>query len=191
MNISKRLVSTFAGLAALAGVSLTQNAEARPMPKGTFTLSAERLTGLSVAIPNGGSAQFGVNLVFANVQNPAQFPRIAADYFVIDGLSLGGSAGISYLGNPSDFGFWGIMPRVGYAFGLSSAIDFWPRLTLGVGGTMGGGPQTYGILDLEAAFIWKVTPNFGVEFGPNFDVLFGGTPGWVAIAGNGGLIYRF
>jgi hypothetical protein len=198
MKFSPRIISGLAGLVALATVSFTKPAEARPMEKGTFLLSAERLTGLTVAIPSGGSAAFGANLLFAAASNPNQFPRAAADYFVIDGLSIGGSVGLSYLGNcvanpqggDTGCGAWGILPRIGYAFGITSALDVWPRLTLGVGGGLGANSQVQGTMGLEGAFIWKATPNFGLEFGPNFDVLFG-SGSTVIIGVNAGLAYRF
>jgi hypothetical protein len=191
MKISSRIVSALAGLAALATVAFTKPAEARPMEKGTFILSAERITGFTVAIPSGGPAVFGINLLMAPVANAAQFPRVGGDYFVIDGLSIGGSVGLGYLGGDGvAAGAWGILPRIGYAFGINSALDVWPRLTLGVGGSMGTGSQVYGTIGLEGAFIWKATQNFGVEFGPTFDVLFG-NGSIVSLGANAGFAYRF
>jgi hypothetical protein len=191
MKFTSRIVSALAGLTALGTVAFATPAEARPMEQGTFTLGAERLTGFTVAIPSGGSAVFGVNLLMAPVSNAAQFPRITADYFVIDGLSIGGAVGLGYLGgNGGDTGAWGILPRIGYAFGVTSALDVWPRLTLGVGGSMGNNSQVYGTIGLEGAFVWKATQNFGVEFGPTFDVLFG-NGSIVSLGANAGFVYRF
>jgi hypothetical protein len=192
MNIFSRIVPVVATLAASMTLAWSKPAEARPIEKGTFTLSAERITGLTVAFPNGGNTHFGINLLFAGYSNPGQFPRVAADYFIIDGLSLGGSVGVSYMGQTGgggDAGQWGILPRIGYAFQITSGLDFWPRLTLGVGGIFQ--EAVYGFLGLEGAFIWKATPNFGVEFGPTFDVMFGGQPGWTALGANAGFVYRF
>jgi hypothetical protein len=69
------------------------------------------------------------------------FPRIAGDYFVIDGLSVGGSLGVyTHSGNletegdgvsvEADTGsITGFLfePRVGYAFMFSDMIGIWPR----------------------------------------------------------------
>lgn len=191
MKLSTRLVSAVAGLVAIATVAFTKPADARPMPKGTFTLSAERLTGLTIEFPQNSSAVFGLNLLMAPVANSLQFPRIGGDYFIIDGLSLGGSVGLGYRSSPQEMGVWAILPRVGYAFAINQAIDFWPRLSLGVGGNMGAfGNSAFGILGLEGAFVWKATENFGVEFGPTFDVAFG-NGSTVVLGANAGFVYRF
>ena len=67
---------------------------------------------------------------------PAIYPRTSFDYFVIDGLSLGGSVGFSTAsvkvksGGSSmegDHTAVTFAPRVGYAFGLSDTIWFWLR----------------------------------------------------------------
>jgi hypothetical protein len=191
MKLSTRLVSAIAGLAAIAALSFTKPADAAPMPKGTFTVSAERLTSLTLEFPQNSSAIFGMNLLFAQTSNTLQFPRIAADYFIIDGLSIGGSVGVSYRNTPGgDTGWWGILPRVGYAFAISSALDFWPRITLGVTGSIGAGSSTFGTVGLEGAFLWKATPNLSVEFGPTLDVLFGNFS-TVALGPTAGATYRF
>jgi len=80
-------------------------------------------------------------LARGNVDNPFVAPRIGFDYFVIDGLSIGGALayyssehdGDETLGNNSadidketDSG-WAIAPRVGYCFMFNDMVGIWPR----------------------------------------------------------------
>lgn len=80
-------------------------------------------------------------LARGNVNNPFVAPRIGFDYFVIDGLSIGGALayysseydGDETFGNNTDDidketnSGWAIAPRVGYCFMFTEMIGLWPR----------------------------------------------------------------
>ncbi|MET0386479.1 MAG: hypothetical protein ABW321_10995, partial [Polyangiales bacterium] len=52
----------------------------------------------------------------------------SADYFIIDGLSIGGFVSFDYSKSGSSDGTrFGIGPRVGYNFGLSDTFSVWPK----------------------------------------------------------------
>lgn len=69
------------------------------------------------------------------------FPRIGGDYFVIDGLSLGGSLGVFTMsgefenevmgetvdGDTGSVNGFLLAPRVGYAFMFNDTFGIWPR----------------------------------------------------------------
>ena len=191
-----KLVQGLLAAVAFGAVSLGAAGEAAaitPVPQGTFKVAAERMAGVSLTFGGGGDPLFGTGLLWGNPA-PLQFPRVGLDYFVIDGLSIGGSAGIQVLaGNGGSVFVGGILPRVGYAFALSPSIDFWPRGGIGFigqdgGGGFGGG-GTYGVLFLEAPFIWNITPDVGLAFGPALDVNL--DAGQTTLGGNAGIVVTF
>lgn len=190
-----KLVQGLLAAAAFGAVSLGAAGEAAavtPVPQGTFKVAAERMAGLSISFGGGGDPVFATGLLWGNPGH-LQFPRVGLDYFVIDGLSIGGTAGIQYTGNGGGQFVGGILPRVGYAFALSPAIDFWPRGGIGFigvdnGGAFGGG-GTYGVLFLEGPFIWNITPDVGLEFGPALDIQL--DSGIATLGGNAGIVVTF
>jgi hypothetical protein len=140
--------------------------------KGHVAISAERLLGvyvLNAEAEQTGTTTFGggtenltldteadtttvVLLGSGPVVGPATIPRLAVDFFVIDGLSIGGSllywnnsaededTGTTTAGpgggpNPlnrdrteTDTSLFGFAPRVGYAYMFSPTFGIWPRL---------------------------------------------------------------
>jgi hypothetical protein len=109
---------------------------------GAMMLSAERLFGLDVShsAQGGGNNEidrdqthFGLALA-PLTPNPNVYllPRLAFDFAIIDGLTVGGSLGFGVgkgtVGNsePSYTNFL-IAPRVGYVLGLSKPISLWLR----------------------------------------------------------------
>jgi hypothetical protein len=119
---------------------------------GTFAVSAERLFGLvhtSTKLENEDSdtstSMSGTTLSLlvagdGTVGPVYSTPRIGADYFVIDGLSIGAALGFftdsssfendtgasQELDGPTLSGFL-LAPRVGYAFMFQPAVGLWPR----------------------------------------------------------------
>lgn len=181
-----------ASAAAFAGISFsaTEAHAIEPIPEGTLAISAERLASSKFSFYNGGpdwnNQFFGAPtgaFVFGS-------PRLGADYFIIDGLSIGGTlaAGFTVPANGDGGGYFSLVPRVGYAFHLGGVIDFWPRL--GVGFIVGDVADT-GVIGLEAMFLANLTDYFAIEFGPSLDVPF--SSGWPdAIMGaNAGIVVTF
>lgn len=171
MRNFSRIAPVLAALVGALTFAAPREAHAlRTTPKGKMAIAAERLSGLSLSFPQAGNVYFSTHLITAHRPAYFQDPRIGFDYFVIDGLSLGGTAGLGYRGDQSAASF-SILPRVGYRFGISSSIDFWPRLGIGIyGDIFDGGSFTTGVIALDAPFVWQMIPALGLEFGPALDV---------------------
>ncbi|MGC4092527.1 MAG: hypothetical protein QM756_32545 [Polyangiaceae bacterium] len=104
---------------------------------GELAISAERLVGVSrtasttkvMGIKEKSSTN-RVNLLLNHNGDSRGYssPRLAFDYFAIDGLSLGASVGFS--ANSGDFKSREVLvaPRVGYALMFSETVGIWPRL---------------------------------------------------------------
>lgn len=185
----------FAAAAVVGAVSVTQEADAiEPVAQGTFAVSAERLAASNFHFYPGGFNWVN-QFLGAPGATPFDTPRVGFDYFVIDGLSIGGHLGLGFYvwdnngGNGSD-AWIALMPRVGYAFSLSDKIDFWPRLGFGV---IAGdaAPNDTGVLTLDAMFLYDLTKNVALEFGPAIDLPF--AAGWqdAIVGGNAGIVARF
>lgn len=156
----------FGTLAVAGALLLTSSAQAqdRFSAKGQMAFSADRLFGFygysastSYDVPNVGEYEFkqggsefsllwgpsSVPGIFA--VNPYATPRLSFDYFVIDGLSVGGSIAYAKAGGeykqekgppntvlaPSsdtpEVRMFAFSPRVGYAYMFSDIIGIWPR----------------------------------------------------------------
>ena len=129
--------------------------------------------GGSSASNNGGS-QVGFSLA------------PAADYFVIDNLSLGleilfgyvsaspGSAtngGVTVSAPSSNLTEYGFAPRVGYNIPIGSSLSIWPKVFFEHAGySLGGAGKGYGNIQLLGAyvpFLYHPVPHFYVGLGPN------------------------
>ena len=129
--------------------------------------------GGSTASNNGGS-QVGFSLA------------PAADYFVIDNLSLGleilfgydsfspGSAttgGVTVSPPSTNVTEYGFAPRVGYNIPIGSSLSIWPKVFFEHAGySLGGGGKGYGNIQLLGAyvpFLYHPAPHFYVGIGPN------------------------
>ena len=114
----------------------------------------------------------------------------AADYFVIDNLSLGlellfgyqsyspGSvtlttpAGSTTTSPPStNLTEYGIAPRVGYNIPIGGSVSIWPKVFFEHAGySVGGAGKGYGNIQLLGAYVpvlYHPTPHFYVGLGPN------------------------
>ncbi len=175
------IVSTFT-----LGTASTAQAVS-PLKQGTMKASVERLAGVGLELSNGSA-----NLIVSalpNAQNVSlQFPRAGFDYFIIDGLSLGGNAGLSI--NTYGRGGLGYLlaPRIGYAFQFTDTIDIWPRAGLGVFGVTNGNAQA--LLSGECMFLWNFMEPLALQFGPALDIALG-NPGIVSLGGNAGVAFEF
>lgn len=104
---------------------------------GQFTIAIERITGVAsdheTTKPKGGSSHTQQTTHLALLGNdggsPSVTPRAAFDYFIIDGLSLGGS--ISYMSHAPSGGasqkLFMFSPRVGYAYAFDNTFSLWGR----------------------------------------------------------------
>jgi hypothetical protein len=163
-------LAVFAALIFVARGASAQAVGAAFGQKGQVAISAERLLGVYVQnaeIEQTGTATVGggAETVTFNTESDsttfvllgsgasvsaASVPRLALDFFVIDGLSIGGSllywtdstesedTGTTTAGpggpNPldrerteTDVNLFGIAPRVGYAYMFSPTFGIWPR----------------------------------------------------------------
>jgi hypothetical protein len=143
---------------------------AQPVAQGTFAVAAERLVSSNFHFWQGGT-DWNNQLLGSPGEVPFDTPRLGADYFVIDGLSLGGhvSTGL-WIPNGGTTGGWlALLPRVGYAFQLSDKIDFWPRVGAGfIVGNMARGETA--VVTAEAMFLYSLVPHVSLEFGPAVDL---------------------
>lgn len=101
--------------------------------QGQFTIAVERVTGIFFDRPKTGDADAAKVTHLALLGNggltPSDMPRAGFDYFVIDGLSVGGS--ISYMSDAVKDGptqkLFLFNPRVGYAYAFDDTFSIWPR----------------------------------------------------------------
>jgi len=102
----------------------------------------------------------------------------AADFFVIDNLSVGGQVLLGF-GNYSPPGpgqgatttLWGIAPQVGYNLSLTDSISFWPKLFLAFAGSStsnNGGSANSGTIGIFAPFLFHIATHFYAGIGPDF-----------------------
>jgi hypothetical protein len=151
--------------------------------QGTVTLSAERVFGLNWTRsrietnggPNDGRVDkrdvttFGIG--WYRSETAFNNPRAAADVFVIDRLSLGGSLGFYVWGDDGDRQGIIFAPRVGYAVPLSDTIAIWPRggLTF-ISEEEGNTDYTQFALSGECMFAFFLQDTWAVLAGPTLDL---------------------
>ncbi|HEY2408926.1 MAG TPA: hypothetical protein VGI10_23135 [Polyangiaceae bacterium] len=167
---------------------------------GQLVVSAERLFGFvsnSVKMDDPGQPEQTSHATsFELLGNLATttygFARIGIDYFVIDGLTLGGSlayvhastsaesGGVSADG-PTTSGFL-VMPRVGYAAMFNDTVGIWPRggftylsATATSPNNLGSADVTRSAITLEAPLIISPVPHTGFLIGPTLDLGVGGS----------------
>lgn len=211
----RKLVGAMLGAALTLGstVALAQQRADRFGTKMTAAFSADRLFGIYFGSvtenfpppPNGPGdvkskwTSFGLGwqggLRGGVDSSPYAIPRFAFDFFVIDGLSIGGSLGYASLDyrpaynypNPTEAheSAWIIYPRVGYVWMFSDAAGFWLRGGISFAGTDNDidapnattGYRDNGLIALsfDPMFVLSPTPHFGFLIGPTFDWNFAGT----------------
>jgi hypothetical protein len=170
--------------------------------QGTFAVSADRLMGLIRTqqtrdlddVP--GEQTLTTNdfsfLGRGPVASPLSNPRVAFDYFVIDGLSIGGSIGYwSQTGRVRDESGrrWDLddqsalvfAPRVGYLALFSDHVGIWPRggfsfYSLTGDSYVPGDWTASGLaFNVDVPFVFIPAPHTAILVGPGLDVtLFGG-----------------
>jgi hypothetical protein len=177
------------GLVTALGVATPAEAAGNAVRKGTMRLSAERLAGIGARVND--PATFYMNLLTSYAgQGELQYPRTAFDYFIIDGLSIGGSVGFGFDSNSENWGL-SILPRIGYAFDLTRSIEFWPRGGIGLHfRDFPGGDDSSAVMTIEGMFLWEMVPHALLEFGPFIDASFANA--WpIVMGGHAGIAIEF
>jgi len=210
-----RIASTVsAGLAALlyAGSTRAASPAADLATGGTSIVSAEQLAPIlsydsTTESENGtnttdSSTTFGlVTSIFrlSGVQETFHtLPRLAFDYVLGPGVTIGGSAFVftdisaSTATSPSGGGtstttqepkgtLWGVAPRVGFVLPAGGTVAIWPRLGVGyadysIGSTTNNGVTVTGgsinqlSLDVDGLLVWTPVHHFGITIGPTGNI---------------------
>jgi len=189
-------------------------ARADAIAKHTFALGAERITGVFHADEkwNTGNASgsngvttlalFGMN-GGGDLVDAWQLPRIAMDYFVANGFSIGGSFVVLSRSpensNRTDFI---IAPRVGFGYMFSRVVGIWPRIGMSYWhgswsndpGNLNADAHSFAF-DLDVPLLIAPVRSFAITLGPLLDVGFAGrVSGNVNVLGlnvNGGVDTSF
>jgi hypothetical protein len=185
------------GLLVAAVVLLFARAAAAQEPEGPgafgdvghFVLSGERLFGYvhtSVSESQGGTSVDGSADSIAVLGSPGanneySVPRLGFDFFVTQGLSLGGSIAYLHLSQEiasSSASGWTVLvaPRIGYALAAGPTASIWLR----AGGTYrhadsSGTTLNLYALTLEAPVVIRVGAHAALSIGPTVDIGLGGS----------------
>jgi len=143
---------------------------------GQLAISSDAALAISHTAPSEGSGVTNVTLA------------PAVDYFVIDGLSVGGFVSLDY----TTIGDWdatefGIGPRVGYNIELSDLVSVWPKIGMSFRSVsqsreVAQGDQSVAIsndssgvaLNLFAPIMFHPATHFFAGFGPFLDASLSG-----------------
>jgi hypothetical protein len=154
-------------LAIMAGLFLSMEARAQEATDGVRTGSfgaAGQLVFSSDLSGNIGYTSGPRDFFFINL-------RPAADYFLKDNFSLGGSILLSTQFQSGDNPLAaGLGVRAGYNIPVSGDVSVWPKLGLAVvhsdSGSLLGGEDTYLEISLDSPFLVHVAPHFFIGGGP-------------------------
>jgi hypothetical protein len=195
---------SFLGLAVTVGL-WANVASAEPMGRaGQLVIGAERLVGIQAeSLKQEGNDSSdsttsvttisllgkGSTLIDSGRSGPAAVPRLSFDGFVTDGLSLGGalvywrssgSAEPNGAGDSADLATlstFQIAPRIGYAWAMSDAWSFWPRLGIeytnySISDEESDSSSSLSFLEasVEALFAVSPVPHFAFVFGPYLEL---------------------
>jgi hypothetical protein len=162
------LLSTFA-----SGV-----ASAQPLPKkGGVAIALERGFGFTTTHTEIEGQEdrdvtaFG--LMWMRSETAFHQPRAAVDFFVTDGLSLGGALGFYSWGGDGDRSGFLLYPRVGYGIGLGHSVTLWPRGGLSYYSeeeSGGGAKYTQLAISGECQFLLWPTRSWAIMLGPTLDL---------------------
>jgi hypothetical protein len=162
---------------------------------GGFAIGAERITGFTSTDTEADIEATGISeeldtettsiaFLANDPATPFAIPRVGFDFFVIDGLSLGGFFGYMSSETESSFGnvdtdesndliLFGA--RIGYAFMFSDVVGIWPRggfSYLGVDIENEDGDQTeFSVFALSAEAMLVIAPveHAAILLGPTMD----------------------
>jgi hypothetical protein len=101
----------------------------------------------------------------------------AADYFVIQGLSIGAQVMVGVVSTSPPMGqkgttttLYGVAPQIGYNLALTDSISFWPKVFFAYAGSSesdNGLSQSAGTIGLFAPFLFHIATHFYAGVGPD------------------------
>lgn len=183
------------GLVAVC-MSISGQAFADIGEQGQLAVGAERMMGYTYGTqssePDGGTTTDKTSTfsLLGFMYNNYSFPRFAIDYFVTDGLSLGGSLVYANIGNTTEFepddgpsdesgsstSIFVLAPRVGYVYMFTDGIGIWPRGGITYASQSfddddsdAESSQSNVALTIEAPFLFAPTDNIAFTAGPTID----------------------
>jgi hypothetical protein len=203
----EKLMTKIGSLALCGALLLPAAASAQDFgTAGRFAIAAERITSINHSTTTEEeedeeptTASFTNIALFSNplggFTSSYSFPRIGADYFVTDGLSIGAALGIFRTSstNENEVGdatvetdgptLTGILlsPRVGYAFMFDDNIGIWPRggiTYVGMGSEIDDGVESstkLWALSIEVPFVFVPVPHVAFTAAPALDLGLGGS----------------
>lgn len=121
-----------------ASLACSLAVDARAEAPGDWSVAVERLFGISRAttdVDPGGSTTITSVSFLSKVSDDIGYsaPRLAFDYVMASGLTLGGAIGYQSLSiedSEADASAWLLAGRVGYFARVSSGLGIWPRAGL-------------------------------------------------------------
>ncbi len=197
--MKKRILATGFGVSAMVLAVGTAQADEPPFGKaGELSIGSDLnlvATGSLITLAGGGSASVLTPATMLDVGGTSSSNNggsqigftvaPAADYFVIDNLSLGlellfGYAsyspgtvpGATTTSSPStNLTEYGVAPRVGYNIPIAGSVSIWPKVFFEHAGySEGGAGKGYGNIQLLGAYVpvlYHPTAHFYVGLGPN------------------------
>jgi hypothetical protein len=153
---------------------------------GQFALSGERLFGYTYTHQTFGSGPAATGSTFTLLANPFgrgtggySWPRVGFDYFIMRGISLGGSASFSRSSSGTNSTTaYEVAPRVGYEIPIGPWLDVWPRAGVTyVHFSLPGTTLGYFALTVEAPLAIVVSQHLVITFGPTLDLGLSGSAG--------------
>jgi hypothetical protein len=191
----KRLATILVG-ATLVTATGAASAKDHFGSQGTVVLGVDRVFGLTHTWINSeetiGPVDFDVTERSTNISvawnvtdSPYSNTRVAADFFLFKGLSIGGSFGLVSSSNEIEFGgearpddvdfnvtSFLIAPRIGYAFMFTEGFGLWPRAGVtyvNVDDDDRGAGGNILALTAEAAFVFAPANHVAILLGPTLD----------------------
>jgi len=201
------------GFGIIAGSAATAAAAERLNEAGRFAVGAERLFGVawskeSATVGGMDVSESDTSFSLFTKQVSAsglEAPRLAFDYFVIDGLSVGGAVGYASVATNTSSGSsntdgptvhgWLLTPRVGYAYMFNDTIGLWPRagityttLSLDESAANTSVSSHFVALSVEAPLVITPAPHAAILIAPTLDWGFTGSENATVMAAGSGSI---
>ena len=176
-------------LAVLCALLASSTAHADAIPRGTFALGAERITGVfhSEEKVGNGRADHTAFALFGNAEDSPvarawQLPRITFDYFVTNGLSIGGSFIVLARSHDGyDQTDIVVAPRIGFGYMFTRVVGIWPKgglsywhASFSPDNSNAEGNEHAFAFDLDVPLVIAPVRSFAITIGPLLDVSFDG-----------------